>query len=477
MGKAFSSASRCDRRESRRAAKLLDGLAQQLTVSLVSPGGLRTSRIADRSGAVIELIVALVLIGLNGLFSLSELAIVSAKRLRLRTMAEQGSRGARRALALAEEPGRFLSTVQIGITLVGILAGAFSGAALGARLTVILEDLGVASWLADPLGYGVVIALITYLSVVIGELVPKHLALRNPERIAVAIAPTMTLVSKVAAPLVWLLDGSTTLVFRLFGSQPEPASAVTEEEIRTVVAEAETAGIIEGDERRMIGAVLRLGDRAVRGVMTPRTEVAWIDLTAGDAAIRDRLVASPHARVPIAEGNPDNMLGVIETRRLLGPLLAGEPLDIKRFITEAPVVPDTISALEAITVLRDSPVPIALVHDEYGHFDGIVTPADILDAIAGAFRSDEPQNDPEAVPREDGSWLLAGWMPADEMADLLGFGLPERRGYETVGGLVIDALRRLPVTGDVTTALGWRFEVVDMDGRRIDKVLASRSEG
>lgn len=424
---------------------------------------------------MIELVVALVLIGLNGVFSLSELAIVSAKRVRLKTMAEAGSRGAAKALTLAENPGRFLSTVQIGITLVGILAGAFSGAALGARLTVILEEAGVAGWLADPLGYTGVIAVITYLSVVIGELVPKHLALRNPERIASIMAPIMGVVSRVAAPLVWLLDGSTVLVFRLFGRHAESASAVTEEEIRVMVAEAESAGVIEGDERRMIGGVLRLGDRVVRGVMTPRTEVTWIDLSDSPEEIRERLAGSPQARLPVTEGNPDAMLGVIEVRRLLRPLLAGEPLDLRAFVVEAPVVPDTISALEAVNVLRESAVPFALVHDEYGHFDGIVTPADILDAIAGAFRSDEPENDREAVIREDGSWLLAGWMPADEMADLIGLNLPERRDYETVAGLVIDSLRRLPVTGDVTETLGWRFEVVDMDGRRIDKVLASRA--
>nr|WP_210277634.1 hemolysin family protein [Microvirga lupini] len=412
------------------------------------------------------------LIVLNGLFSLSELAIVSSRKARLKTMAEAGRSGARTALALADDPGRFLSTVQIGITLVGILAGAYSGAALGDRLAEILIGYGLSEGVAEPLGYGLVVAIITYLSVVIGELVPKNLALGNTEGIACAVAPLMALVSRVAAPVVWLLDASTRLVFRLLGRSTGSDSAVTEEEIRTIVAEAETAGVIETDERKMISGVLRLGDRAVRGVMTPRTDVDWIDLDDDEFAIRETLINSPHSRLPVAEGHPDNMLGVVQARELLAASLRNEPLDIRAHIRKAPIIPDTLDALDALEVLRQAEVPMALVHDEYGHFDGVVTPADILDAIAGAFRSDEGEAEPEAVQREDGSWLLAGWMPADEMAEQLGIALPERRNYETVAGLVIGELQHLPNAGEAVETLGWRFEVVDMDGRRIDKVLA-----
>jgi putative hemolysin len=425
---------------------------------------------------LIELIIALVLIALNGLFSLSELAVVSARKMRLKTLADQGRSGAAAALRLADDPGRFLSTVQIGITLVGILAGAFSGAALGARLTEILEEAGVPDRAAEPLGYGLVISAITYLSVVVGELVPKHLALKNPESIACAVAPLMTLVSKVAAPVVALLDRSTKLLFRLFGFSTENASAVTEEEVKTIVMEAEAAGVIETDERKMIAGVLRLGDRAVRGVMTPRTEVDWIDLDDEEADIREVLVTSSHSRLPVAEGDPDNMIGVVQVRELLAAALTGRALDIRAHVRPAPVVPDGLNALDALDTLREADVPMALVHDEYGHFEGLVTPADILDAIAGAFRSDELAAEPEAVRRADGSWLLAGWMPADEMADQLGITLPEHRDYETVAGLVIGELQRLPATGESAETLGWRFEVVDLDGRRIDKVLATRIE-
>jgi putative hemolysin len=322
-----------------------------------------------------------------------------------------------------------------------------------------------------------VIGAITYCSVVIGELVPKHLALRNAEGIACAMAPSMAFLSRAAAPVVWLLDASTRLVFRLFGRTTDNANAVTEEEIKTIVAEAENAGVIEVDERRMISGVLRLGDRAVRGVMTPRTDVDWIDLTDDEAEIQKSLIETPHSRVPVADGDADNMIGVIQSRELLASLLAGQALDLRAHVRTAPVVPDTLDALDALNVLREAEVPMALVHDEYGHFEGVVTPADILDAIAGAFRSDEETSEPESVQREDGSWLLAGWMPADEMAEQLGIALPENRNYETVAGLVIGELQHLPATGETIETLGWRFEVIDMDGRRIDKVLASRLAG
>lgn len=424
---------------------------------------------------VLELAIAVMLIALNGVFSLSELAIVSSRRVRLKAYADEGRRGAATALALADDPGRFLSTVQIGITLVGILAGAFSGAALGAQLADILADtLPVSRATAGTLGYVIVLGLITYFSVVVGELVPKNLALKNAEGIACAVAPMMSLLSRVAAPVVWALDASTRIVFRLLGSRAESDAAVTDEEIRTIVAEARSAGSIEGEEGEMISAVLRLGDRPVRAVMTPRTEVEWLDISVGPQELRKALTSTTHARLPVAQGQPDNMVGVVQVRELLAPLLRGEPLDIRAFVRKAPVVPDTLDALEVLTVLRQAEVPLALIHDEYGHFEGIVAPADILDAIAGAFRSDEDTAEPEAVQRDDGSWLIAGWMPADELADLIGIRLPDERGYETVAGMVIKAMGRIPATGESIEMFGRRFEIVDLDGRRIDKVLVSR---
>lgn len=423
---------------------------------------------------VLELVVALALIALNGLFSLSELAIVSARRTRLRTMAENGRVGARAALALAEDPGRFLSTVQIGITLVGILAGAFSGAALGERLTGIFEDHGMSARVAEPLGYAIVIVAITYLSVVVGELVPKQFALRNAEGIACAAAPAMRFLSRAAAPVVWILDASTRLVFHVLGLSTEPESGVTEEEIRTLVAEAESAGVIESDERSMIAGVLRLGDRTVRGLLTPRTEVDWIDLDDDDATVTAALLATHHSRLPVMKGDPDDIRGVVHVRDLFKALAAGHPLDVESKLRSAPIVPDTLTALDVIKLLRDAEVPMAIIHDEYGHFEGIVTPADALDAIAGAFRSDDESADPDSVKREDGSWLIAGAMPFDELADLIGLKAPESRNYETAAGFVLDLMQHLPATGEHVSTQGWRFEVVDLDGRRVDKILASR---
>ncbi len=436
--------------------------------------GVRARQAAGQTKFVFELIIAVGLIALNALFSLSEFAIVSARKTRLKTLADIGRSGASLALELAENPGRFLSTVQIGITLVGILAGAFSGAALGAEATFWLRQHGVWDGLVEPLGYGLVIGTITYLSVVVGELVPKQIALRNAEGIACTMAPVMYGLSKLAAPLVYLLDVSTRAIFKVFGVTELQETAPTEEEIKTLVEEAADAGVIESDEQRMITGVLRLGDRHVSAVMTPRTDVEWLDLELDDDEIRTVLANTKHSRLPVGEGSPDRMIGVLQVRELLAPMLTGAAFDPRAHVRKAPEFPDVLDALDALQALRQAEVPMALVHDEHGHFDGIVTPADILDAIAGAFRSDEGSNDPEAVLREDGSWLLAGWMPADEAAELLHIGLPERREYETVAGLIISALQRLPTTGEFVEAHGWRFEVVDLDGRRVDKILAAK---
>jgi putative hemolysin len=391
-------------------------------------------------------------------------------------MAEDGKRGAATALSLSENPGRFLSTVQIGITLVGILAGAFSGAALGDQLGEFLLSEGVSPRFAHPVGYGLVIAFITYLSVVIGELVPKQVALRNAENIACFMAPIMNVVSKIGTPIVWFLDFSTRVIFRLLGFNTSPDNAVTEEEIKTLVAEASTTGVIEEDERAMIAGVLRLGGRAVRAVMTPRGEIDWLDVTLDEKEIWNHLENTEHSRLPAGDGTPDAIIGVIQVRELLVPLIKRKPLKIRDFVRQAPSVPDIAEALDVLQVLRNADVPMALVHDEYGHFEGIVTPADMLDAIAGSFSSDEDEDEPESVRREDGSFLIAGWMPVDEMAELIGLKLPEKRSYETAAGLIIELMRKLPQTGEVIEAEGFRFEVVDLDGRRVDKLLVSRIE-
>ncbi|QDZ02108.1 HlyC/CorC family transporter [Nitratireductor mangrovi] len=423
-----------------------------------------------------ELIIAAILIVLNGVFALSELALVSARRPRLQILAAKGKRGAAAAMRLSEHPGRFLSTVQIGITLVGILAGAFSGAALGERMSAYLVEAGIPAGSAGVAGYALVIGAITFLSLLIGELVPKHLALKNAEGFACMMAPAMEMLSKVAAPLVWLLDGCTRAVLFVLGMSAEPESAITDEEIQTLIAEAESAGVIETAEQTMIAGVMRLGDRNVRALMTPRTEVEMLDAAASETALRKALTGSTHSIIPVYEKDADVLLGVVRLRDLVRPLNLKRKFDLKKHVQAAPVIPDTLGALAVLRTLRHADVPMALVHDEFGHFEGVVTPADILDAIAGAFKSDLDDDEPEARQRADGSWLLSGAMPADEMADLLFIELPEKPGYDTVAGFLLDKLKRIPETGEVVEASGWRFEVVDLDGRRIDKVLASRAE-
>lgn len=389
-------------------------------------------------------------------------------------MAAGGRSGAQQALALASDPGRFLSAVQIGITLIGTINGVYSGETFGQAAAEALQRAGLSAGVASALGYGSVIAVVTYLSVIVGELVPKNIALRNSEAIACWVAPFMAAFARVAAPAVWLLDTSTKLVFRLLGSATDGDNKVSDEEIRSIIAEAESAGVIETGEREMIAGVMRLADRAVVGLMTPRMDVDWIDVTSDEARIKERLITTPHSRLPVGEGSTDALIGVVATRELLATLLAGRPLDIRSAVRKAPIIPETTDALDVLEILRKADVPMALIHDEYGDFEGIVTPADILEAIAGSFRSDTSESEPHATERDDGSWLFSGAMAADEMADDIGLALPPQRNYATVAGFILHHLQHMPKTGEHIDVGGWRFEVVDLDGRRIDKVLASR---
>ena len=420
-----------------------------------------------------DLCIILALVLLNGVFAMSELAIVSSRRARLQTLAKEGRSGAQTAMDLAAEPGRFLSTVQIGITLIGILAGAYSGASLGGPVGQRLALLGVEPDLAQTLGFALVIILTTYASLVIGELVPKQFALRNPERIAIVIAIPMRWLATATAPLVWLLDKTSALIFRLLRMSRNPQSQVTAEELHMLVAEATKSGVIEESERAIISSVVRLADRPVREVMTPRTEVDWIEASSSPNEIREALLSTPHTRLPVAEGSVDEIVGVVQARDIVSALFEGRSLDLRQLMREAPIVPDQLDAMDALEALRESDVPMALVHDEYGHFEGIMTPLDLLIAVAGEFVSDqEIGTDPAFVERADGSWLFSGSLSADNMAEKLGFDLPEDRDYATVAGFALSVLKRLPSTGEIFETDGWRFEVVDMDGRKIDKLLA-----
>jgi putative hemolysin len=420
-----------------------------------------------------EILIVVALTVINGLLAMSELAVVSSRPARLRVLSDQGSKGATTALRLADNPGRFLSTVQIGITLVGVLSGAFSGATLGARLSEWLVGQGFSQVVSDGFGVGLVVVAITYLSLIIGELVPKQIALRDPERVAARVAPAMLLLSRVGAPLVFLLDISGRAVLALLGQKGESEEKVTEEEVRTIIAEAETAGVLERDEREMISGVMRLADRSARALMTPRREVEVIDL--GDSAdeIREQLRATRRSRLPVQDGEADSIIGVVLVKEMIDFLSDGGTHDLRGLVGEAPVVMDTAGALQVLREIRASRVHMALVFDEYGHFEGIITPGDVLEAIIGAFQEEE-EDEPPIVTRADGSWLVAGWMQVDEFSHELGIHIPRDADFQTVAGFILAELNHLPVVGEVFEKGHWRFEVVDLDGRRIDKVLVSR---
>ena len=422
-----------------------------------------------------DVVIILALVVVNGVLSMSELAIVSAREARLKAMAKSGSGGAKCAIELAADPGRFISTVQTGITLIAIFAGAFSGASLGKPAAERIQLLGVSPETAETLGFGLVIVLTTYVSLVIGEIVPKQIALRSPEPIAAVMSRPMRWLSKITAPAVWLLDRTSALVFKIVGLSRESENTVTAEELHLVVAEAKTAGVLEEDERAIISGVVRLADRPVREVMTPRMEVDWIDISASSEELVAALKEIPHSRIPVAEGSVDNITGVIRTRDLLEAVLEGRELDLRKLARPAPVIPDLMDAMDALGVLRSAQVPLALVHDEYGHFDGIVTPGSILAALAGTFLHDvEEGEEPDLVEREDGSWLVSGAASADVLADRLGLNMPNDRDYSTVAGFALSVLKHLPETGETFSHDSWKFEVVDMDGRKIDKLIASR---
>ena len=415
------------------------------------------------------------LIVLNGVFAMSELAIVSAKPARLKAKRDKGSAGAKIALQLAADPGKFLSTVQIGITLIAIITGAYSGASLEGPVGERLAVLGVPADMSGDVAFVLVIAITTYLSVVVGELVPKQLALRHAVPIAVTMARPMALIATLAAPLVWLLDKSSGLLIRLLGVRPGGQSSVTAEELHMIFADATRSGAIEEDQHQILTGVVRLAERPVRELMTPRTELDWIDVSAVEAAIRQAIEDSPHSLLPVADGSPDNVLGVVKVREVLSALVKGKKISLKRLMRKAEVVPDQLDAMDALRVLQQSEVAMAMVHDEYGHLDGVITPVDLLTAMAGEFASDQDEGDtPLVVEREDGSLLISGALSADALADRLGIEYDDNREFGTAAGYVLSVIKQLPVAGDHFHDQGWRFEVIDMDGRRIDKLLISQ---
>ncbi|MDP9196271.1 MAG: hemolysin family protein [Pseudomonadota bacterium] len=426
-----------------------------------------------------EILVILVLVALNGFFALSEMALVSSRRPRLRQLAGKKVRGAKTAVQLSQNPSTFLSTVQVGITLTGIMAGAYGGASVAEKLAPHLEQV---SWIA-PYAYtaalGIVVLALTLVSLILGELVPKRIALLNPEAIASAVSPLMLALSRLSAPVVWILGKLSDAVLRLLRLYGRTAPAVTEDEVKAMIEEGTQLGVFAQAEREMIEGVLRLADRTVRSIMTPRPDIVWVDINEPRKDIFEDLVSTDHSRFLVSQDDIDNVLGVVHAKDLLVQKLRGETLDIRAALEKPLIVHEGTPILKLLELFRDSHQEMAVVVDEYGGLEGLVTVTDILETIAGSMPEPGEAEKPAVVRRNDGSWLVEGSASVEEIEGVLGIaGMQEgEQDFHTMAGFVMAQLGHVPETGETFSWFGLTFEIVDMDGRRIDKVLVSRPAG
>lgn len=422
-----------------------------------------------------EIFLIFVLLVLNGIFAMSEIAIVSARRIRMRKLAEEGNFGAKTAIELAESPDRFLSTVQIGITLIGIVAGAYGGTSLSANLVPFFKQISFLSAYAEGVSFSLVILFITYFSLVIGELVPKNIALMAPEKIAVLMSRPMKLISKVTSPFVWLLSFSTMTIIKLFRLGSGTETSVTEEEIKAIIAQGTTEGVIDETEQELMESVIRLDDQRITALMTQRNYIGWIDLSDTAEKIKQKILESNFSRLLVCSGDLDNVKGFVKAKDLLNNLLSGQPLDLESSLKQPLFVPESKTALEVLESFQESLTHIAVVVDEFGQTQGVITTNDILEAIVGDLPQQGVRNE-SAVQREDGSWLLDARLSVAEFSDILGLTklpLDEKGVYETLAGFMIKRLGKLPAVAEKFEWDNYVFEVVDMDGKRVDKVLVS----
>lgn len=429
------------------------------------------------SGTALEITLVFFLILANGLFAMTEIALVSARKARLQQRAETGDQGAKAALELVEAPNQFLSTVQIGITLVGVLTGAVGGATLTNDMAALLDRIPIPALHSQGLALVIVVLLITYFSLVIGELIPKRLALGNPEKIAIAMARPVKVLSRLTAPVVRLLSVSTDLGLRLIGVKPSQEPPVTDDEIKVLMEQGTQVGVFEAAEQDMVESVFRLSDRRVDAIMTPRTEIIWLDLDEPFEKNLQAILQSNHTIFPVAQGNLDNVQGVLISKDLLSAVRQGGDIDLRKLIRPPVFVPESTPALSVLETIKQQVVHVALVIDEYGGLLGMVTLFDILVSIIGAISEPGQSVEPQAVQRPDGSWVIDGLMKVDEFKELLNLNeLPdqERVGYQTLGGLVMSQLGIIPSPGQYFDWNGLRFEVLSMDGRRVNKILVSR---
>lgn len=424
-----------------------------------------------------EFFVIFVLLLINAFFALSEMAIVSASKPLLRQMARQGNLRAEAALKLAEDPGKFLSTVQVGITLVGTLAGAYGGATIAAKFAPFFDSIAWINPYGHPVAVAIVVTLITFLSVVIGELIPKQLALKNSEGFAMFVARPMTLLSRIVAPVVYLFETSAALMMRLLGIRPDDPDHVTEEEVHAIMAEGVESGAIEKSEHEMLRRIIRLGDRNVKSIMTHRTEMSFIDINDSLDVIGEKIRQYGHSRYPVVDGPSGDVLGAVLAKEILN-APTSVPLDVRKYVREIHTLPETASCLKALDAFKSSSINMAMIVDEYGSTEGIITIADILEAIVGVLPSNYDDLEHALIrQREDGTYLVDGRTPIDEIHLTIGIdGIDADGNFETIAGFLVQQLRKTPEEGDIAIAHGYRFEVVDMDSRRIDKILVSRCE-
>jgi putative hemolysin len=423
-----------------------------------------------------EILFIMLLIMANGIFAMSEIALVAARKSRLQDRAEKGDHKAKAALELANQPNQFLSTVQIGITLVGILAGAFGGRTLANKLAAYLSVIPGVQAYSEAIAVVLIVICITYFSVIIGELVPKRIALTHPESIAAFMAIPMRMVSAISSPVVRLLTLSTDAIFRLVGSEPVQQPLVTEEEVRILIKQGTAAGVFEASEQDMIEAVISMGDKSARALMTPRTQIVWFDLNDSAVEIRKKISESGHSRFPVCRGGLDDVVGVAQAKDLLASALAGKTIDLSELLQQPAFVPRSMAALQVLEQIKASGSHLVLVVDEYGGIEGLLTHHDILEAIAGEMPFGKTPVESKAVQRSDGSWLLDGMLTVDEFKEIFHLdSLPgeKRDAYQTLGGFLFTQMGRVPSVPDRFEWNDLCFEIVDMDGKRIDKVLVS----
>lgn len=425
------------------------------------------------SSITFEILLIILLVVANGVFSGSEIAIISARKIRLEQLAKRGDKKAIAALKLANSPNNFLSAVQIGITLIGILSGAVGGATLASRLQALLNEIPGLLPYSEPLSITIVVSIITYLSLVIGELVPKRIALSNPEQIARAVAKPMQLLAKLTAPVVHLLSLSTDGILKLLKIQAAEEQVVTEEEIKGLIEQGARVGLFEVAEQNMVTRVFQLGDRPIRSVMTPRPEIVWLDVNSPLEEIQGEVLENPYSRFPVGQETIDHCLGIVSVKDFLSAYFAGRPIDLRNLLQPALVVPERTPALDVLENFRQTGQHIALIADEYGGIEGLVTLNDLIEAIVGNLPN-QGIDEPQIIRRDDGSWLIDGLVSIDELKRVLEretLALEDVGNYQTVGGLMLAFFGRVPHAGDYYEAEGLLFEVVDMDGNRVDKVL------